>query len=112
MYLAQKEWFLSTYPPISSSWVPDLLQFAETLGEPCLALLEGNEKDAQRTYLAFGEGWVLSPQSTGTPSLASPPSLDSPPSTNTLLKNPTSIPPIPPNPPDPLEHLRSFTQEH
>ncbi len=85
MYLAQKEWLLSSYPPTSSSWVPDLLQFAESLGEPCLALLEGNEKDQQRTYLAFGEGWVLS-------------SLSSPPRT--------------PAPSDPLEQLRSFRQEH
>ncbi|NMA67946.1 MAG: anthranilate synthase component I family protein [Desulfitobacterium sp.] len=85
MYLAQKEWFLSTYPSISSSWVLDLLQFAETLGEPCLALLEGNEKDAQRTYLAFGKGWVLTPSSAS--SAISPPQ-------------------------DPLEHLRSFIKEH
>jgi len=83
MLMAQKEWQLNPFPSPSSNWVLDLLHFAESLGEKCYVLLEGNELEHQRTYMGFGEGWVLTPA--------------------TWQKA---------QPPDPLEHLRSFRAEN
>lgn len=83
MLAAQKEWVLDPFPNHDSNWVMGLVQFGETLGEKCFALLEGKEGSHERTYLGFGEGWILSRQ------------------TFDLSETPD---------PDPLIHLRRFRE--
>lgn len=101
MLVAQKEWILDPFPDRDSDWVIHLVQFGEGLGEKCFALLEGNEENYQRTYLGFGQGWILTPE-TFNPSSPLDPS-NSPNSPN--LSNPLN-----PEAPDPLEHLRRFRE--
>jgi len=62
MLAAQKEWVLESFTNRDPNWVMSLVQFGETLGEKCFALLEGKEGAQERTYLGFGQGWILSRQ--------------------------------------------------
>ncbi|WP_434511311.1 anthranilate synthase component I family protein [Desulfitobacterium sp. AusDCA] len=92
MYVAQKEWLLHPYPVDQPNWVMDLVRLGESLGEKCFALLEGKEGEHQRTYLGFGEGIVLSPQTFNSNKQEEP--------TQSLRS------------PDPIEHLRGFLKNH
>lgn len=83
MLAAQKEWVLDPFLNHDPNWVMSLVQFGETLGEKCFALLEGKEGTHERTYLSFGEGWILSRQTF----------------------DPSETPD-----PDPLIHLRKFRE--
>lgn len=91
MHVAQKEWQLHPYPSGQPNWVMDLVRFGESLGEKCFALLEGKEGEHQRTYLGFGEGIILSPQTFDN-------KLEEP---NHSLSSP-----------DPIQHLREFLENH
>lgn len=92
MHVAQKEWLLHPYPSDQPNWVMDLVRLGESLGEKCFALLEGKEGEHQRTYLGFGEGIILSPQTFNNDKKEEP---------NHSLSTP-----------DPIQHLREFLESH
>ncbi|WP_425806611.1 anthranilate synthase component I family protein [Desulfitobacterium sp. Sab5] len=92
MHVAQKEWLLHPYPIDQPNWVMNLVRLGESLGEKCFALLEGKEGEHQRTYLGFGKGISLTPE------------------TFYLTKQEGSG--KPPTSPDPIQHLREFLRNH
>ena len=90
MFALQKKWSLDPFPHEDNDLVMSLVQFGETLGVKCFALLEGKEGAHQRTYLGFGEGWVLTPETFR----------------ETLIQSQCQAH----DTPDPLVHLRKFRE--
>lgn len=104
MFVAQREWIMKDFPHHDPDWIMGFVKFGEKFGEPCLALLEGKEGMQQRTYLGFGQGWVLSRETF--------PDLFRQTEDSALShlepEHPVSVQPISALQPDPLIHLRAF----
>ena len=92
MWVARMEWMLNEEEKPNGELVLALVQLGEQLGFSCTALLEGKERDAERSYLGFGSGWTITNDGQG----LSPSGADN---SNTG------------SPGDPLEKLRSFIQD-
>lgn len=54
------EYLLQDQKGLESSLVPRLVDLGESLGQPCTVLLEGRERVSERSYLGFGQGWIVS----------------------------------------------------
>lgn len=61
MYFTRQTWNIEG-KDLEPDFILHLAAIGEALQQPCLSLLEGKEGDHERSYLGFGEGWVLRDQ--------------------------------------------------
>ncbi len=59
MWVTKREWVLEPNQTYQSELVLVLVQLGQELEQPCMNLLEGKEGETERSYLGFGNGWVI-----------------------------------------------------
>lgn len=59
MQVGRYEWVIDRTRLFQEQLVLVLRRLGDELGVPCTALLEGKEGDPERSYLGFGEGWII-----------------------------------------------------
>ncbi len=59
MWLANKQWTIEQAVAMKEGGILHLAELGDRLGLPCQFVLEGQERENERSYLGFGEGWVL-----------------------------------------------------
>lgn len=91
MRVIRKDLVLYDKEIFQNGFILTLVELGESLGQPCTALLEGKERESERSYLGFGEGWIISGQK----------SQEEPAAQERAVREET----------DPLECIRSFMQE-
>ncbi|MHB1652969.1 MAG: anthranilate synthase component I family protein [Desulfitobacteriaceae bacterium] len=60
MWTATMRWNVPRPEEINGAGVLQLANLGEGLGQSCRFVLEGQERENERSYLGFGEGWVFS----------------------------------------------------
>ncbi len=60
MWTASRSWNVTRHEGPGREGILKLVGLGERLGESCRFVLEGQEREHERSYLGFGEGWVFS----------------------------------------------------
>lgn len=59
MWLAYRDWTVKEPEMLKEQGILQLAELGEKLGMPCRFVLEGQERENERSYLGFGDGWTL-----------------------------------------------------
>ena len=60
MWFASRTWILKKVETMQEEGIVRLAALGDILRMPCQFVLEGQERKHERSYLGFGEGWILS----------------------------------------------------